>query len=101
MSRSSSSELVKRVNFAIGLLAEGKQRSEAKKELMERFDISQRQAFRYLKTAQRHSTALQIPEEKTVLTVKVPISLIYRLRKQAKKMNRSLSSLIIELLGNN
>lgn len=71
---------------------------EAKQALMEKFNISERQAFRYLKSAENISEPLVVPEKKLVFTVKLPISLIQRIREKAEKSSLSLSSLVTEAL---
>ncbi len=71
---------------------------EAKQALVKEFRISERQAFRYLKSAGNISEPLTAPEKKSVFTVKLPISLIQRIRKRAKDSGSSLSFLVTEAL---
>jgi predicted HicB family RNase H-like nuclease len=98
MKKSTMTEFTRRINFAVKILSAGGTHSEAKQALVKEFKISERQAFRYLKSAENISEPLVVPEKKLVFTVKLPISLIQRIRKKAKDSGHSLSSLVAEAL---
>ncbi|MDD5599721.1 MAG: hypothetical protein PHV82_17380, partial [Victivallaceae bacterium] len=82
----------------VGILSADGTHAEAKKALIEKFGISDRQAFRYLKIAQESSGLLVIPEKKAVFTVKLPVSLIFRIRQRAQLSDYTLSDLVAEAL---
>ena len=62
-------------------------------ELMNTYGVSQRQAYRYVQEAQKAEQELPIPEQKVVFTVKLPVSLIQRIRKRAQATKQSISNL--------
>jgi predicted DNA-binding transcriptional regulator YafY len=99
MKKSSLTEFARRINFAVGVLSAGKTQSAARQALVRKFAISERQAFRYLKTAENTPEPLAVPERKLVFTVKLPIGLIQRIRREARMSTRTLSDLVAEALG--
>ena len=52
--------------------------------LAARFDLSARQAYRYVQQAQYVAQPLALPEPKAVFTVKLPARLIQRVRRRAR-----------------
>ena len=65
---------------------------------MEVFGISERQAFRYLRKAEEAAEPLPAPEAKVALTVKLPIGLIGRVRRQASHQAGSLGEFVASAL---
>ena len=98
MGRSTSLEYVQKVNFAIRMLEAGNERSAIKEVLVAEFGLSARQAFRYLKQAEGQKGPLSAPEEKSVLTIKLPVRVIEAVRRRAKKEGVSLSQWVTEAL---
>ena len=98
MSRSSDAELAERVNTARSLIEEGVSTDEAVAEMMDRFAVSKRQAYRYLEEAQRAKRRVPVPERKVVFTVKLPKSLVSFLRRFAGSSGESLSALVAQAL---
>jgi hypothetical protein len=66
--------------------------------LAARFDLSARQAYRYLQHAQRVTKPLALPEPKAVFTVKLPPRLIQRVRRRARARGQSISAVVTEAL---
>ena len=66
--------------------------------LTARFDLSARQAYRYVQQAQRAATPLALPEAKAVFTVKLPPRLIQRVRRRARARGQPISQLVSEAL---
>ncbi|MDA1272654.1 MAG: hypothetical protein O2960_01190 [Verrucomicrobia bacterium] len=66
--------------------------------LVERCEVSTRQAYRYVQQAQSISKPLPIPETKAVFTVKLPVSLIERVRQDARRESRPISDVVGEAL---
>ena len=66
--------------------------------LAARFDLSARQAYRYLQRAQRVTKPLALPEPKAVFTVKLPPRLIQRVRRRARARGQPISEVVSEAL---
>lgn len=98
MSRSSVAQYSRRVNQAIQLLNREKTWAEVVTRLAAQLGVSPRQAARYVQAAQQQSTPLTVPELKDVFTVKLPKSLIRRVRRQARTQDRSISDWVAEAL---
>lgn len=62
-----------------------------------RFAVSERQARRYAEEA-RDSGSREVPKSKVVFTVKLPLDLVKRLRRNCKTSQRMLSSLVTQAL---
>ncbi len=78
------------------LLGEGTPPAEAARQLARQYDVSARQGWRYVREAARRSEPLDVPEHKIVFTVKVPESLVARVRAAAH--GKTLSALVSEAL---
>jgi hypothetical protein len=96
--RSSSTQLAQRINGAVLLL--GRLRSSTKTviALMRQYEVSRRQALRYVREAQNVGRMQPIPERKVVFTVKIPLNLVRALRQIAKSTGESLSVLVTRAL---
>ena len=79
------------MNQAIQFLNREKTPAEVVTRLAARLGVSLRQAARYVHAAQQQSTPLAVPEGKEVFTVKLPKSLIDRVRRQARTQDCSIS----------
>lgn len=84
MKRSSQRERALRINAALALIQKGLSLAAVATRLLRTYGVSRRQAYRYINEAQKAEAPVSVPEEKGVLTVKLPVSLIRRLRKQAE-----------------
>ncbi|MGA8594270.1 MAG: hypothetical protein WB676_05945, partial [Bryobacteraceae bacterium] len=62
MARSTKAEKARQINTARGLLRRGVALSEAVRRLSREFDLSERQAYRYLEEASQLDRAIEIPE---------------------------------------
>lgn len=98
MNRSSDTDLAERINAARSLIREGVSTEETVAEMMDRFAVSRRQAYRYLEQAQRIKRRVSVPERKVVFTVKLPESLVSFLRRVAGSTGESLSALVAQAL---
>jgi len=96
--RSASIELAQRINEARVLIKQYPTTAQVATVLMERYEVSGRQAYRYIQQAQKATDTIPIPEPKEVFTVKLPRSLVYRLRGFAKSSGKSLSFLVTQAL---
>ena len=91
MTKSSEAEQVRRVNRTLSLLQQRASTSEVLEGLVARYGLSRRQAYRYLQQAQQATSPLPVPEAKAVFTVKLPCSLILKVRQQARQQRCSIS----------
>jgi len=98
MGKSSTSERNRRINTAIELLDQKVSTIQIVVTLKKRYGISQRQAYRYLEKAQRATQNLPIPEAKVVFTVKLPKSLVHRVREFGTTSGHSFSDITTHAL---
>ena len=94
MARASESQKAERLNRARDLLRHVDQLSEAVERLAQDCSISSRQAYRYLEQAQQ----LKGPVPKLAFTVKLPHSLIQRVRAYAAIKRLSISEVVSRAL---
>jgi hypothetical protein len=98
MGRASDAQKTERLNRARTLLREVDQLPDAVEQLAQECSISARQAYRYLRQAQRLKEPLAVSEPKLAFTVKSPSSLIQRLRLYASVKNLSISDVVSRAL---
>jgi hypothetical protein len=98
MPRASETEKAERLNHARELLQETDQLSEAAGQLALDCSISLRQAYRYLLRAQRLKGPVSPGEAKRAFTVKLPHSLIQRVRTYARAQGLSISEVVSRAL---
>jgi hypothetical protein len=98
MARASEIEKAKRLNHARTLLQNVDQLSKAVEALAEDCGISPRQAYRYLQQAQRLNEPVPPVEVKLAFTVKLPHSLIRRVRAYAATKGLSISGVVSRAL---
>ena len=98
MSRASDAQKAERLNRARTLLRDFDQLPDAVGQLAQDCSISPRQAYRYLQQAQRLKKPLAVSEPKLAFTVKLPPSLIQRVRLYASVKNLSISEVVSRAL---
>jgi hypothetical protein len=91
-------EQAKRVNAALVLRRRYVERSDAARIMMERYEISRRQAYRYLRGVERRRIPVAIPEIKGVFTVKLPKRLVLRIRRVSRLGGMTLSAVVAQAL---
>src|SRR3989442_14918346 len=91
MPRASETQQAERLNRARDLLRSVDQLSDAVEQLAHACSISPRQAYRYLEQAQRLKQPVAVSEAKLAFTVKLPHSLIRRVRTFAAAKGLSIS----------
>jgi predicted DNA binding CopG/RHH family protein len=94
MKRSHKPELAERVNLAFTLLREAIPDYQIMNHLMEKFGVSKIQAYRYVQQAKANKGPIAIPETSVVFTVKLPPSLIERVRNFASFKGISISRVV-------
>ena len=86
-----------RVNAAAELVRSGLAVVEATRNLARQFEISERQARRYVEQAQRVG-AVEVPEPASVFSVRLPRGLLGRLHDYAHGSGRTLGSVVAQAL---
>jgi hypothetical protein len=94
MERSQNSELVRRINKAYVLLQKEKSHPQIVEHLAEMYGVSQIQAYRYIQQAEEIKGKLPIPETSVVFTVKLPPTLINRVKKFARSKGMTISRVV-------
>jgi len=98
VAKSSAAEQARRVNATIQLIRQETSASRILIELVSRYHVSRRQAYRYFQQAQQANSLLAVPEQKKVFTVKLPQSLIGQVRRQARQQRASISDWVEQAL---
>ena len=98
MSRATEVQKALRLNDARALLREAATLPAAVERLAQDCAISPRQAYRYLQQAARLTAPVPVGEAKVAFTVKLPPSLIRRVRLYATATGASLSEVVSRAL---
>ncbi len=96
--KSTKAEQAQRINIALSLTKKYSSVSEAAKAMSEKFSISKRQAYRYIREANAFGEKVPIPDQKIAFTVKLSQSLVQRLRGYSKSSGENLSSIVTQSL---
>ncbi len=99
MSRATQIEQTVRLNRARALLRELPALAAAVERLARECAISPRQAYRYLQQAERLARPVPVAEAKQAFTVKLPGSLIRRVRWYATATGTSISDVVSRALA--
>jgi predicted DNA-binding transcriptional regulator YafY len=94
MNRASEAQKAERLNHARKLLQRFEELPDAVERLADDCPISPRQAYRYLQQAQRLKEPVAVTESKLAFTVKLPASLIQRVRLYASVKQLSISEVV-------
>ena len=98
MSKSSNTEYAQRLNAAIAVLKTTKSPSEAAATLAAHYQMSKRQAYRYVKEAEVVGQQIPIPDQKIAFTVKLSQDLIQVLRQHSQGTGRTISETVTQAL---
>jgi hypothetical protein len=98
MSRATEAEKATRLNRARRLLQRVDTLPAAVERLASDCALSPRQAYRYLQQAQRLTAPVPVGEAKLAFTVKLPVSLIRRVRVYATATGASISEVVSRAL---
>jgi hypothetical protein len=66
--------------------------------LVECYQVSVRQARRYVKVAQRHPQGIPVPERTVGFTVRLPVGLVRRVRSRARSTGSRVSAFVTRAL---
>ncbi len=82
------------MNAARGLLQRGISLPEAVRRLSREFELSERQAYRYLEEASQLELPVEIPEATVSVTLKLPPRTVELLRKYAKSSGLTIGAIV-------
>src|SRR3954463_4706267 len=99
MARSTKAEKARQMNTARGLLPRGVALPEAVRRLSREFDLSERQAYRYLEEASQLDRPIEIPEATISVTLKLPPRTVELLRKYAKSSGFTIGAIVTAALN--
>ena len=99
MARSTKAEKARQTNAARGLLQRGVALPEAVRRLSRDFDLSERQAYRYLEEASQLDGPVQIPEATVSVTLKLPPPTVELLRKYARSSGLTVGAILTSALN--
>ena len=99
MPRSTKGEKAQQLNAARGLLQRRVALPEAVRRLSREFDLSERQAYRYLKEASQLDRPVQVPEATVPVTLKLPPRTVERLRQYARSSGLTIGSIVTGALN--
>src|ERR1051325_9211522 len=99
MTRATKADKARQLNAARGLLRQRVALAEAVRWLSYKFDLSERQAYRYLEQASHLDGPMEIPEVAVPITLKVPQSTVERLRNYARSSGLSMGAIVTGALN--
>ena len=98
MVKSSNTERAKRINAALEQIKEHGTIAGAVAAMADRYQISKRQAYRYIHEAQKIGDKVPIPDSKITFTVKLSPKLIQITRDYAKASGHTISDIVTRAL---
>ena len=87
------------MNVARGLLQRGVALPEAVRRLSREFDLSERQAYRYLQEASQLGGPIEVPEGTVPITLKLPPRTVELLRKYARSSGLTIGAIVTGALN--
>lgn len=98
MGRSTNAEKARRLNTARGLLDRHVAFPEAMRRLCSAFEISERQAYRYLEEASLLERPVVVAETSVPVTLKLPPRTVELLRKHSRSSGRTMGTIVTSAL---
>lgn len=98
MPRSTKADKARQLNAAHKLLERNAELSEAAQSLSREFDLSLRQAYRYLEEATQLDQPVEITEATVPITLKLPPATTRRLRAHASKSGLTIGTIVTRAL---
>jgi predicted DNA-binding transcriptional regulator YafY len=99
MTRSTKMEKARQLNAARGLLQRQIALPEAVRRLSREFDLSERQAYRYLQEASQLGGPIEVPEATVPITLKLPPQTVELLRKCARSSGLTIGAIVASALS--
>jgi predicted DNA-binding transcriptional regulator YafY len=94
MARATAAQRAQRLNLARTLLQRGWTLPQAVQRLEKAYSLSSRQAYRYIEQAQQLKGPIPVNVSKIAFTVKLPSSLVVKLRRYAARSRLTLSDIV-------
>ena len=98
MARSTKVDMAKQLNAAYRLLEHNVALAEAAQALAHTFDLSPRQAYRYLEQAAKLKAPLEVSEAAIPITLKLAPGTVHLLRTQAARRGMTIGALVTQAL---
>lgn len=98
MSRATKADKARQLNAAYRLLERNVALAEAAQILSRKFDLSARQAYRYLEAAAQLEAPVEVTEVTVPITLKLPPSTVRLLRTHAARSGLTLGALVTRAL---
>jgi hypothetical protein len=99
MARSSKADKARQLNVALGLLQRKVALPEAVQRLSREFDLSGRQAYRYLEEAAQLDRPVEVTEATVPITLKLPPSTARLLRAYARSSGLTIGAIVTRALN--
>src|SRR5437773_1284167 len=99
MTRSTKMEKARQLNAARGLLQRQIALPEAVRRLSHEFDLSERQAYRYLQEASQLGRPIEVPEATVPITLKLPPRTVELLREYARSSGLNIGAIVARALN--
>ena len=99
MTRSTKTQKARQLNAARGLLQRQIALPEAVRRLSREFDLSERQAYRYLQEASQLSRPIEVPEATVPITLKLPPRTVELLREYARSSGLTIGAIVARALS--
>src|SRR5438046_6701440 len=98
MSRSTKPDKARQLNAAFAMLGKVPL-PEAMQRLSRKFDLSERQAYRYLEEASHLDRPVEVTEATVPITLKLPPSTVRLLRKYARSSGLTIGAIVTRALN--
>ena len=99
MARSTKVDKARQLNTAHGLLERHIALPEAVQRFSREFDLSERQAYRYLEEASQLDRPVEVMEATVPITLKLPPSTVRLLRKYARSSGLTIGAIVTRALN--
>ncbi len=99
MTRSTKEQKAQQLNAAHGLLQRRLALPDAVRRLSRKFDLSERQAYRYLEEASQLDRPVEVTEATVPITLKLPPRTVERLRKYARSSGLTIGAIVTNALN--
>ena len=99
MARSSKAEKARHLNAAFALLQRHVALPEAVQRLSRTFELSERQAYRYLQEASHLIRPVEVTEATVPVTLKLPTRTVEQLRKHARSSGMTMGAIVTGALN--
>ncbi len=98
MARSNKTDKARQLNAAYAILQRNTPLAEAMKRLSGEFDLSERQAYRYLNEAAHLDRPVEVVETSVPITLKIPVGTARLLRAYSKSTGLTIGAIVTRAL---